>query len=568
LEFELFHHQVLIIGGGLTGLRAAIEVAGHADVALLAKVPPVRAHSGAAQGGINAALGNNPKGHDDTIDRHAFDTVKGSDFLADQQAAMILAQDAPARVYESEHWGVPYSRNDAGRIAQRPFGGAGFPRTCYAADRTGHMLLHTMYEQAVKRNIKIYPEWQMLALVVADGRCHGIIAMDRISGELTAFAAQAVILSTGGLGRIYSRTTNSITNTGSGMAIAYWAGLKLEDMEFVQFHPTTLFGTNILASEGARGEGGLLLNAQGERFMQRYAPGFLELAPRDIVSRSIQTEIDEGRGFPGGYVYLDLRPLGEARINERLPGIRDLCLHFMGLDPITDPIPIQPGQHYQMGGIACNVDGETAVAGLYAAGECACVSVHGANRLGGNSLLDTLVFGKRAGDRAAQQVQGDNFEPSGPVLSEALAQQTARVAEILRRPAGHEMGKLRQELRAMMSADVGIFRNREGLAHASQQIKELQQRYRTAGISYTGKSCNLDLARALELEGKLALAEVIIAGALAREESRGAHWRTDFTTRDDEKWLKHTFATWTPEGPKLSYGPVDISLYPVEARKY
>ncbi|MCL6581949.1 MAG: FAD-binding protein, partial [Firmicutes bacterium] len=364
----MIFHEVLVVGGGLAGLRAAVEAhdAG-CEVAVISRVHPVRSHSVAAQGGINAALANHPDGADDSPERHAFDTVKGSDYLADQDAVEVLTGEAPARIYEMEHWGCPFSRTPDGRIAQRPFGGAGFPRTCYAADKTGHHLLHTMYEQTLKRRIKVYEEWQVLALAVAEGRSYGVVALDLRTGGIESFGAAAVIFATGGGGRIYGHSTNNIINSGSGMAVAYMAGVPLKDMEFIQFHPTSLFGNNVLMTEGARGEGGYLINALGERFMARYAPKAMELAPRDITARAIQTEINEGRGFPGGYVHLDLRHLGAERIMERLPAIRDIAINFTGVDPIKEPIPIQPGQHYFMGGIDTDADGATEVAGFYAA---------------------------------------------------------------------------------------------------------------------------------------------------------------------------------------------------------
>ncbi len=405
---SVVRHQLIIVGGGLAGLRAAIEAKQRGiDVAVLSQVHPGRSHSGAAQGGINAALANHPEGHDDTPEKHAFDTVKGSDYLADQDAAYQMTQDAVPAIFEMEHWGCPFSRFDDGTIAQRPFGGAGYPRTCYGADKTGHYLLHTCVERALMLGVPFYVELFVTRLIVDDGACVGVVAYDMVRGGFHAFLGDAVIMATGGAGRTYSNTTNAIISTGGGAAIAYHAGVPLKDMEFIQFHPTGLFTTNILMTEGCRGEGGYLLNDAGERFMARYAPTAMELAPRDITARAIQTEIDEGRGIGGqGYVYLDMRHLGEAKIAERLPGIRDLAIHFEDVDPVTEPVPIVPSQHYTMGGIATDVDGATSLAGLYAAGECACVSVHGANRLGGNSLLETVVFGRRAGAAAAAYVHG------------------------------------------------------------------------------------------------------------------------------------------------------------------
>ncbi len=395
----MLNHDVLIVGGGLAGLRAAVGLCDKYDVGLLSKVYPIRSHSIAAQGGINAALANNPNGRDDTWEKHAFDTTKGSDYLADQNAVEIMCQEAIKIVYEMEHWGCPFSRFPDGSIAQRPFGGAGYPRTCYSADLTGHVLLNTLNERAIAKGVKFYPEWFVIALVNDNGNCHGVIAFDLKSGEIIPIRAKTTLFATGGYGRVYFYSTNALINTGSGIGIAYKAGVPIKDMEFVQFHPTALIGTNILmTSEACRGEGGYLTNKDGERFMQRYVPNAMELAPRDIVSRCIQTEINEGRGLEhplGKYINLDLRHLGAQKILEKLPGIRNICIDFIGIDPILEPIPIMPCQHYSMGGIDTNEKCETAIKGFYAAGECACVSVHGANT-GGNSLLDTIVFGKLA----------------------------------------------------------------------------------------------------------------------------------------------------------------------------
>lgn len=389
----MIYHELVIVGGGLAGLRAAIEAKKQGiDVAIISQVWPGRSHSGAAQGGLNAALANHPESADDTWEKHAFDTVKGSDYLADQDAVAQMTRDAIPVIYELEHAGCPFSRFDDGRIAQRPFGGAGYPRTCYGADKTGHYMLHTMVEQAIEARVPMYVEWFVARLVVDEGVCRGVIAYDMTRGGFELFQSEAVVIATGGAGRVYSNSTNAIISTGYGMAMAYHAGVALKDLEFVQFHPTGLLTTNILMTEGARGEGGYLVNDLGERFMEKYAPKAMELAPRDITSRSIQTEINEGRGIGGkGYVHLDLRHLGAQKIMENLPGIRDLAIHFEGVDPVEEPIPIVPSQHYSMGGIDTDMDGRTTMPGLYAAGECACVSVHGANRLGGNSLLETVV---------------------------------------------------------------------------------------------------------------------------------------------------------------------------------
>jgi succinate dehydrogenase / fumarate reductase flavoprotein subunit len=418
----MIFHDILIVGGGLAGLRAAIAAAEKkADVAIVTRLYPVRSHSGQAQGGVNAALANNPKAADDTPEKHGFDTIKGSDFLADQETSIFLTQEAPEVVFEIEHWGCPFSRTPEGKIAQRPFGGAGYPRTCYGSDRTGHYMLQTLYEQTVKHDIKVYSEWAVVALARDVDTCCGVVALDMKSGQLQAMGANAVIFATGGSARIYGNSTNGITSTAFGVAMPYWAGVPLKDMEFIQFHPTSLFPSNILMTEGCRGEGGILVNKDGDRFMSKYAPKAMELGPRDIVARSIITEILEGRGFEDSYVYLDLTHLGKAKIMERLPGIREITLDFIGLDPIEKPIPIQPGTHYCMGGIDVDVNGATILPGFYAAGECSCVSVHGANRLGGNSLLDTLVFGRRAGSVAGDFVKDKPKQPRTNALEETHA---------------------------------------------------------------------------------------------------------------------------------------------------
>ncbi|MCL7475783.1 MAG: FAD-dependent oxidoreductase [ANME-2 cluster archaeon] len=558
----MIKHDILVIGGGLAGLRAALEA--HlrgADVAVISKVHPIRSHSVAAQGGINAALGQ-----DDSWEAHALDTVKGSDYLADQDAVEVMCRDAPGRVLEMEHWGTLFSRTPDGHIAQRPFGGAGFPRTCYAGDRTGHNLLHTLYEQVLRAGIRIYREWLVTRLVVDEGRCTGFIAMHTPDSKLEAFGAKATVLATGGYGRIYQRSTNAIINRGYGISLAYHAGVPLQDLEFVQFHPTTLMGSNILITEGARGEGGYLYNKLHERFMSTYAHDMMELAPRDIVARSIQTEIDEGRGFEGGYVHLDITHLGEKKIEERLGGIRQISIDFAGIDPVKEPIPVQPGQHYSMGGVPCDVNGATPLEGLYAAGECACVSVHGANRLGGNSLLDTIVFGKRAGEHAAGFVKGITMSAVDAYL-ESLVREKQAISDLMGEGGGN-FAVVRDELRSVMQQDVGVFRHRDGLQRAVDMIKELRERGRNVRVKSNATSFNFELLNAIELKGMLELGQVIAEGALAREESRGAHYRTDFLERDDEHWLKHTLAYQTPEGPRLEYKDVTITQFQPKRREY
>jgi succinate dehydrogenase / fumarate reductase flavoprotein subunit len=501
--------------------------------------------------------------------------VKGSDYLADQDAVEILCREAPAAVFELEHMGTVFSRLSDGRIAQRPFGGAGFPRTCYAADRTGHNLLHTLYQQLVRRGITVYEEFLATALVTDGARCTGCIALEIGTGELHGFAARAVLLATGGYGRLFARSTNAVINTGDGAALAFSAGVALEDMEFVQFHPTTLFGTNILISEGARGEGGILVNSGGKRFMQDYATKAMELAPRDIVARAIQTEIDAGRGFDGGYVLLDLTHLGPDKIRERLPGIRQIAMDFAGVDPIERPIPVQPGQHYSMGGVPTGNDGATSLAGLYAAGECACVSVHGANRLGGNSLLETLVFGRRAGEAMAQHAaRGERREARGEkreataAVRQAIASEKERVARLLGRSDGERTATIRQELETTMFDDFGIYRERKRMRQSLDRLAGLRERSGRISLRSRGSEFNFALVAALELEAMTLIAEPVALGALDREESRGSHARTDFPKRDDVGFLTHTTAVLRDGKTVLDYKPVTVAHFPVKERTY
>jgi len=564
----MLEHDVLIVGGGLAGLRAAIEASALADTAVVSRVHPLRSHTKAAQGGINAALANAEKGRDDTPDKHAFDTIKGSDFLADQDAVELMTRIAPECIFELDHWGCAFSRTDEGKIAQRPFGGAGFPRTCYGADRTGLYLLQTVYEQSVKRSVKEYQEYFVTSLITDDSSCKGVIALNIKTGELVPILAKAIILATGGAAWAYSISTNSMINTGNGMTIAYRAGVPLKDMEFIQFHPTGLYPNGILITEGARGEGGYLVNAKGERFMERYAPKAMELAPRDIVSRSIQKEIDEGRAFENAYVHLDLRHLGREKIMSRLPGIREICLLFAGLDPIEKPIPIRPAAHYTMGGIDCNLNCETPLKGLYAAGECGCVSVHGANRLGGNSLLDCVVFGKVAGDKAVKFAKSVTREADERVIESFLGREQKRIEAFQSGSGKEEPTALRDDVRLMLTQKVGMFRSGTDLEEALKQIRKLRERFSRLRPISVDKVFNLDLIRTFEVEAMLELAEIITASAWARKESRGAHVRLDFPQRDDEHFLKHTLAHYTPKGPKLDYSDVKITRYKPEARKY
>jgi succinate dehydrogenase / fumarate reductase flavoprotein subunit len=549
----------LIIGAGLAGMRAAVAIPPDLDVAMVSKVHPLRSHSVAAEGGINAAI--RPE---DSWEAHTFDTIKGSDYLGDQDAVEVLCREGAEQIMALEEMGALFSRDEQGHIAQRPFGGADFPRTCYTADRTGHALVHLLYEQVLRKQIFVYEEWYVASLIVEENRCRGVVALDLRTGELSAIGAKAVILATGGYGRVYSISTNALINTGDGMSMAYRGGAPLMDMEFVQFHPTTLKRTGILLSEAARGEGGHLINSKGERFMERYAPHKMDLASRDVVSRAEQREIDEGRGLEG-CVLLDVRHLGRKRILERLPQIRDLALTYIGVDMIEAPVPITPGVHYSMGGIKTNIWGETAIEGLYAAGECACVSVHGANRLGGNALLETVVFGKRAGTRAAERARVvRKIEPS----NRDLKRDQDRIHQLMDRTKGEPIWQLREELGKVMNQFVGIFRTREKLEKALGLIQDLRQRYEQIVLRDKARIFNMELTAAFELGAIFDLAQVITASALFREESRGAHYRLDFPKRDDDRWLKHTLAYDGDTRPRLETLPVTITRHPPQERSY
>ena len=565
----MISQDILVVGGGLAGLAAALSSDPNLKVAVISKVHPLRSHSVAAQGGINAALGNNPDGRDDNWERHAFDTIKGSDYLADQDIAEVMCQKAASAIYELEYLGVPFSRFPGGVIAQRPFGGAGFPRTCYAADRTGLVILHTLFEQSIRKQVKFYNEWLVTKLVVKDGKCLGVVVYDLATGQIMPVKARAVIFATGGCGRVYSRTTNAYINHGSGIGIAYKAGVPLRDMEFVQFHPSSLLGKNILITEGARGEGGYLVNNKGKRFMDDYAPSAMELAPRDIVARAIQTEVDKGNGFDEQYVHLDLRHIGEEKIKKRLPGIREICINFAGIDPVDTPIPIQPAQHYSMGGIDVSEKCVSPVEGFFAAGECACVGVHGANRLGGNSLLDTVVFGKISGEEASIYVKGsDGRENSEKILLEEALEVKTRIEEWEKRSSGERVHRLLDRLKVVMSEKVGIFRKKKDLAEALEKISELKEDYKRVYLYGKCLRYSQELVNLLEFDSMLDLAEIITLGALNRRETRGSHYRLDFKERNDKDWLKHTVVSCKEGKPQISYAGVNISKYEPEARKY
>jgi succinate dehydrogenase / fumarate reductase flavoprotein subunit len=556
-------HDVLIVGAGCAGMRAAIEAhdAG-ADVAVISKIHPVRSHSGAAEGGINAALGN---ASDDNPEKHAFDTVKGSDYLGDQDAIEVLCDEAPGDVYQLEHWGAVFSRTDDGRIAQRPFGAAGEPRTAYAADITGHVLIHVLYEQLMKRDIKVYEEHFAWKLVEDDGRCQGVITWDLLDGGLTTIGSKTVILATGGAGRLYVGTTNAYACTGDGMAMALRLGVPLEDMEMMQFHPTTLAPTGVLITEGCRGEGAYLVNADGDRFLERYAPNAMELASRDVISRAEQTEIDEGRGVDGN-VLLDLRHLGAERIIERLHGTRELSMVFAGVDPIHDPIPVRPGAHYHMGGVDTDVDGKTVLDGLYAAGEVACVSVHGANRLGGNALMETITFGKRAGRTAADWALSHT---TVAVPDTAVSDAERELTALLDRAEGERPHAIRDELAATMHENFGVFRREDQMRRQGEIVQRLRERYDGVIVEDKGEVFNSDLTQALELGFLLELAACMVEAGIARKESRGAHARPhDFPERDDVNFLKHTLVTWTDGGPELTWEPVRVTKWQPQERTY
>ena len=568
---ETITHDVLILGAGLAGLRAAVEISrrtkGKVDIGIVSKVQLMRAHSVCAEGGTAAML--RPE-EGDSYDLHAWDTVKGSDFLSDQDVVHRFVRVMPEEIRLLDHWGIPWTRDEHGRISQRPFGGHGYPRATLAADKTGFFEMQTLYDQLLRYDsFTRYDELFVTDILVNGGRFAGLAGIHGPSGESVTMRGRALLIATGGAGTLYGFTTYSQTVTGDGMAMAYRVGLPLEDMEFLQFHPTGLVPSGILMTEGCRGEGGYLRNAKGERFMERYAPSKMELAPRDMVSRAETTEILEGNGFETadglGCLHLDLTHLGAEKINTRLPLIREVCIKFLGLDPIEKPIPIRPVAHYSMGGVETDINGATRIPGIWAAGEAACVSLHGANRLGSNSTAECLAWGGITGGEIVDAL------PSleAVELPEADVQRArAHVDELLAREGDENLYDLRRELRSIMDTNVGVFRTGEGLEKALATIRALRERSLRAPVTDKGRVYNSNLFHALELENLLDLAEVMVTGALARQESRGGHARRDFTTRDDDNWLKHTLAFRSEAGPRLEYKPVTINTWKPVERKY
>ena len=559
----MLEHDVLVIGAGLAGMRAALAASQKgANTGIISKVHPVRSHSNAAQGGINAALVD----RGDNWEEHAYDTVKGSDYLGDQDAIELMCKVAGEELISLEHMGVIFNRDDEGHLGTRAFGGQRRARTFFVADFTGQAMLHVLHEQLMKSGITSYEEWFVTTLIIEDGECCGVVAMEILTGRLYVIRAKTVILGTGGLGRLYEPSTNALIVTGDGIALAYNAGAPLMDMEMVQYHPTTLKGSGVLITEGARGEGAYLLNKDGDRFMEKYAPSMMELASRDVVSRSEATEIAAGNGIDGG-VLLDCRHLGEKLIKEKLSQIYEIGIDLVGIDITKEPIPIQPGMHYQMGGIKTDVDGRTNIPGLYAAGECACVSVHGGNRLGANSLLDTIVFGHRSGDHAVEVAQSMDYKLFN--LEAWVENEEQRIGGILARDSnGDRVAKIRADMGIVMDRHLGVYREEQGMTEALGTIRSLKERYGKVSIQDKGRVFNTDLVFALELGFMLDCAETIVVSALERKESRGAQSRTDYTTRDDENWLKHVLVTRSDDRPQLSYQPVVITQWTPEERKY
>ena len=570
---QMITHDVVILGTGLAGLRAAVEIArqsgGSINMGLVSKVQLMRAHSGCAEGGTAAVLREE---EGDSLDLHAWDTVKGSDFLADQDVVDAFVKKSPEEIRLLDRWGLPWSRREDGRILQRPFGGHSFDRATMAADKTGFFEMQTLYDELLRyKNFRRYDEVFATSIIVEDGRFAGLMVIDMAGGEMLALRAKALLIASGGTGTLYGFTTYSQTVTGDGQALAYRAGMAIEDPEFVQFHPTGLVPSGILMTEGCRGEGGYLRNKDGDRFMSKYAPGKMELGPRDIISRSEMTEILDGRGYAGpkglDYIHLDMTHLGADRINHALPLIREVCMKFLGIDPITTPIPVRPVAHYSMGGIETDIRGACTVKGVWAAGEVACVSLHGANRLGTNSTAECLVWGGITGAEIVKFLQGN---PALPRLPEQRVQaEEKRVfSDVLGKNGEENPYQIRRELREAIDQHLGVFRTGAELAEGVQKIKKLQERFRRIKVVDKGRVYNSNLTNVLEIENLLDLAEVMLAAALAREESRGAHARRDFPTRDDDKWLKHTLVRWTADGLRLDYKPVTITMWKPVERKY
>lgn len=558
----VYEHDVVVVGAGLAGMRATLAaIKAGANVAMVSKVHPVRSHSNAAQGGINAALTS----RGDDWEEHAYETVKGSDYLGDQDAIEVMCKEAGAAIIEMEHMGVIFNRDDTGHLGTRRFGGQQRARTFFVSDFTGQAMLHVLYEQIVKAKARVYEEWFVTSLVQQDGGVRGVVALELLTGQLHLIKAKAVIVCTGGTGRIFEPSTNGLIVTADGQALAYDAGASLMDMEMVQYHPTTLKGNGILMTEAARGEGAYLINKDGDRFMKKYAPNMLELASRDVVSRSEQTEINEGRGVDG-CVLLDLRHLGRELIETKLSYINEVALDFANVNLAEKPVPIRPGNHYEMGGIKTDVNGRTPIKGLYAAGECACVSVHGGNRLGANSLLDTIVFGRRAGEAAAADAKEMG---AVNVPDSVLSAERDAIKKLLdRKPSSDTPAMIRMEMGQAMNEGVAVFRDEAGMQRALKAITDLKGRYARLGVHDKGQVFNTNLIFALELGFMLNTAESICIGALARKESRGAHFRTDFPKRDDENFMKHTLVTKGPNGPVISYAPVTMTKWKPQVRSY
>jgi succinate dehydrogenase / fumarate reductase flavoprotein subunit len=565
-------HDVLILGAGLAGLRAAVEIAartgGKADIGIVSKVQLMRAHSVCAEGGTAAVLRTE---EGDSLDLHAWDTVKGSDFLADQDVVRRFVETSPEEILRLDHWGTPWTRDRHGRIEQRPFGGHSYPRATLAADKTGFFEMQTLYDTLLQyEDFTRYDELFVTDILLAEDRFAALGGIDAGTGQFVLLRARALLIASGGAGTLYGFTTYSQTVTGDGLAMAFRVGLPLEDMEFLQFHPTGLVPSGILMTEGCRGEGGYLRNARGERFLERYAPEKMELAPRDVISRAEMTEILEGRGLQGpegmDYLHLDLTHLGADTINTRLPMIREVAMKFVGIDPIQKPIPIRPVAHYSMGGIETDIDGATRIPGIWAAGEAACVSLHGANRLGSNSTAECLVWGGIAGGKIVDELP--RMPEPAPVPADGARGAEERIDYLLSREGEENLYELRRELRGMMDRDVGVFRTREGVTRALQAVREIKDRLERAPVNDKGRIYNSNLFHALELENLLELAEVTVVGALEREESRGAHARTDHPDRDDDRWLRHTLAWCRDEGIELDYKPVTINTWKPVERKY